>query len=87
MSETVEQEMRQNLLDVFGQADFPVEDPFDLIPVLPDGPETTFDAGGVSVGVMDFGMKYADYQSYPYDDVESLVDDLMTALREEGVFD
>lgn len=82
-----EAEMRRQLAEVFGRADYPVEDPFELIPVLPDGPSTTFEAGDVTIGAMELGTEYAEYQTYPYDDVESLVDDLVTGLREEGVFE
>jgi hypothetical protein len=31
-------------------------------------------------------MGYADYQEYPYQSVEALADDLMTGLRDDGVF-
>jgi len=87
MTDQLEAEMREQLTDVFGKAAYPVEDPFDLVEVLPNGSDTTFEAGDVSVNVMDFGMKYPDYQSYPYDDVSGLVDDLMHALRDNNVFD
>lgn len=80
-------EIRQQLRDVLGQADYPLTDPFDLIPVMPDGPATSFEAGEVRIGAMELGMGYADYQEYPYENVESLVDDLMTGLRDDGVFD
>jgi hypothetical protein len=80
-------ELREELESVFTRADYPVEDPMELVPVLPDGPATTFEAGDVSVGVMDFGAEYADYQEYPYESADALVDDLMTGFREEGLFD
>jgi hypothetical protein len=79
--------MCSQLTDVFERASYPVVEPFELIPVLPDGPATTFEAGDVSLGAMELGMGYADYQDYPYDDVDSLVEDLMTGLQEEGVFE
>ena len=82
-----EAEIRQQLLDVFGRADYPLTDPFELIPVLPDGPTTTFEAGDVRIDAIELGMDYAEYQEYPYEDVESLVDDLLTGLRDECVFD
>jgi len=79
--------LRQELEEVFSDADYPVEDPMELIPALPDGPGTTFEAGDVAVGVMDFGAKYGDYQEYPYETAEGLVDDLMHGFREEGLFE
>jgi hypothetical protein len=81
-----ETEMRQQLIDVFSAAEYPVTEPFELIPVLPDGAATTFEAGDVTLGAMDIGMGYADYQEYPYQSVEALADDLMTGLRDDGIF-
>ena len=87
MSEAnAERKMRQQLIDVFATAEYPVTEPFELIPVLPDGAATTFEAGGVTLGAMDIGMGYAEYQEYPYQTVEALVDDLMAGLSDDGVF-
>ena len=79
--------MRQQLLDVFGRAEYPVSEPFELIPVLPNGPATTFEAGDIHIEAMELGMGYAEYQEYPYENVEGLVDDLMTGLHDDGVFE
>jgi hypothetical protein len=87
MPSTTEAAMREELLAVFEEASYPLTEPFDLIPVLPDGPATTFEAGDVSIGAMDLGMGYAEYQEYPYEDAEALVDDLMTGLQAEGVLE
>lgn len=84
---TPENEMREQLLEVFRRAEYPVSEPFELIPVLPDGAATTFEAGDVTIGAMDLGMGYAEYQEYPYADAESLVADLLTGLRDDGLFD
>jgi hypothetical protein len=80
-------EMRQQLATVFERADYPVTEPFELIPLMPDGPATTFEAGDVSIGAMDLGMGYAEYQEYPYESADALVDDLMTGLRDDGRFE
>lgn len=85
-SEQTADAIREQLIEVFGEASYPVTDPFELIPVLPDGAATTFEAGEVTLGAMEIGMEYAEYQTYPYEDVESLVDDLMAGLRDSGVF-
>jgi len=82
-----EAEIRRQLTEVFDAAEYPVTDPFELIPVLPDGAATTFEAGDVTIGAMELGMEYADYQEYPYDSVEPLVEDLMTGLRANDVFE
>jgi len=84
---TTEAEIRRQLTEVFGAASYPVTDPFELIPVLPDGAATTFEAGDVTLGAMEIGMEYADYQEYPYESVEALVDDLMAGLHAEDVFE
>lgn len=86
MTDTAAQ-LREELEAVFTNAEYPVEDPMDLVSVLPDGPATTFEADDVSVGVMDFGAEYAAYQTYPYETADALIDDLMRGFREEGLFD
>lgn len=86
MSDTAAQ-LRAELEAVFTDAEYPVEDPMELASVLPDGPSTTFEAGDVSVSVMDFGGTYASYQTYPYETAEALIDDLMRGFHEEGLFD
>ena len=85
-SET-EAAFREQLIAVFERADYPVTDPMELIPALPDGASTTFEAEDVELGAMDIGMGYAEYQEYPYDNAEGLVDDLMRGLREDDVFE
>lgn len=79
--------LRQELEAVFGDADFPVEDPMELVPALPDGPATTFEAGDVAVDVMELGATYGEYQDYPYETAADLVDDLMAGFHEEGLFE
>ncbi len=86
MTDTAAQ-LREELMQVFGRAEYPVSEPMELVPALPDGPGTTFEAGEVSVGVMELGSEYADYQEYPYESAAALVDDLMSGFREEGLFD
>jgi len=81
------EQLRAELEAVFGDAEYPVEEPMELMSVLPDGPGTTFEADDISVGVMDFGSEYAEYQDYPYESSEALIDDLMTGFKKEGLFD
>jgi len=82
-----ESEIRRQLLDVFGRASYPLADPLELVPVLPDGAATTFESGDVAFGAMELGAEYNDYLDFPYADAESLVDDLMSGLREEDAFE
>ena len=84
-SDGTEVALRQQFERTFGRAEFPVADPFELLPVLPDGPATEFEAEGVTVPAIDLGMTYGQYQTYPYHSVESLVDDLIDGLKQEGI--
>ena len=77
--------LRQQLTDAFDGADYPVADPFELVPLLPDGPATEFRAGEVVVPAIELGTTYAEYQEYPYESVEALVDDLVEGFEREGV--
>ncbi len=79
--------MRRELLAVFETASYPVTDPIELIPVMPDGPATEFEAGDVCLGAMELGIEYAEYQEYPYDSADALVDDVMTGLQADGVLE
>lgn len=79
----LEDEFRKQFEEVFGRASFPVESPFELIPHLPDGPLTSFEAGEVVIPAIDLGMVYGDYQDYPYKELEELVDDLIHGLKQE----
>jgi hypothetical protein len=81
---TVEDDLREQFLDAFEGATYPVDDLMDLVPALPRGPSMTFEAGEVSFSAMELATKLGDHSEFPYDDVESLVDDVMDALRETG---
>ena len=79
----VEAELREQFTRAFEGADYPVENQMDLVPALPDGPGTRFEAGDFSMSAMELGMKLSSAQEFPYDDVDSLVEDLMAALKEK----
>jgi hypothetical protein len=79
----IEAELREQFRTAFGRVEYPLTDPFDLIPVLPDGPATEFRAGEIVIPAIDFGMTYGEYQEYPYESVDALVDDLIAGLRAE----
>jgi hypothetical protein len=81
----VEADLRQQLREAFEGADYPVSNQMDLVPALPNGPGTVFEAGDVRVTAMELASRLSSYQSFPYDDVDSLVDDIITGLREEGM--
>ncbi len=81
----VEEDLRQQFTDAFSNASYPVQNQMDLVPALPNGPGTTFESGDVSVSAMELAAKLGDHQDFPYENVESLVDDVMDGLRAEGV--
>jgi hypothetical protein len=85
MTEDAERQLREQLLAAFGNADFPVEDQMGLVPALPDGPLTSFEAGDRSFTAMELAAEIGDYQSFPYEDAESLVNDVIDAMRTEGM--
>lgn len=82
---SVEDELRQQFTDAFEGADYPVNNQMDLVPALPNGPASRFEAGDVSVTAMELATKLGSYQDFPYDGVEPLVDDVMEGLRAEGI--
>lgn len=81
----VEAELREQLTEAFEGADYPVNNPMELVPALPNGPATRFEADDVSFTAMELATKLSDVQDFPYDDVESLVDDVIVGLREKGM--
>ncbi|WP_226007350.1 MTH865 family protein [Natrinema salinisoli] len=80
---TDEAELRAQLIDAFEGADYPVSGPMELIPALPNGPSTTFESGDFSMTAMELNTKTSG-GDFPYEDVESLVDDLLEELRDRG---
>jgi hypothetical protein len=81
----VEAELRQQFEDAFGSADFPVSNQMDLVPVLPDGPGTTFEAGDTSFSAMELATKLSGHAEFPYETLDELVDDVMAAVKKEGL--
>ncbi|RAW46480.1 hypothetical protein DQW50_03675 [Halorubrum sp. 48-1-W] len=77
----VKAELREQFMDAFGGADFPVQNQMDLVPALPDGPATKFEAGDVSFTAMELAAKLGSDQDFPYDTAEELVDDILEALE------
>ena len=77
-------DLRQQFIDAFEGADYPVNSPMDLVPALPNGPGTTFESGDFSMTAMELNTKGGGQQDFPYENVESLVDDIMEGLEEQG---
>jgi hypothetical protein len=80
-----ESEIRDQLTEAFEGADYPVDNQMDLVPALPNGPGTKFEADGVSFTAMELAAKLGSHQDFPYDDVETLVDDVIAGLKDEGM--
>ena len=82
----VESELREQFTEAFEGADYPVNNQMDLVPALPDGPGTKFEAGDVSLSAMELATKLGGHQEFPYESVEELVDDIIEGLKAEDVF-
>lgn len=80
-------ELREQFMDVFEDAAYPVTSPMDLIPALPDGPGTTFEAEDFEMTAMELNNEISSHVEFPYQDPESLVDALIKALDAEGYLD
>lgn len=80
---SVEDDLRDQFTTAFEGADYPVSNQMDLVPALPDGPSTKFEAGDVSMTAMELATKLGDHADFPYDDVETLVDDIIEALKDQ----
>ncbi|GAB6863111.1 MTH865 family protein [Haloplanus litoreus] len=85
MSDELEAELREQFRSAFEDADFPVTDQMDLVPALPNGPGTRFEAGDFSVSAMELAANLDGHQEFPYESVDELVDDVIAALKAEGL--
>jgi hypothetical protein len=75
-------DLRQQFIDAFEGADYPINSPMDLVPALPDGPSTSFESGDFSMTAMELNTELSGAE-FPYEDVESFVDDVMEGLEDE----
>lgn len=80
----VEAELREQFTEAFEGANYPVSNQMDLVPALPDGPRTTFEAGDVSFTAMELATKLGSDQDFPYEDVGDLVDEIIEGLQDRG---
>lgn len=83
MAENVDrEELRQQMIDAFEGADYPINSPMDLVPALPDGPSTSFESGDFSMTAMELNTKLGG-GDFPYDSPEAFVDDVMGQLEDQ----
>ncbi|HKL30203.1 MAG TPA: MTH865 family protein [Natrialbaceae archaeon] len=78
------EDLREQFVEAFEDADYPISSPMDLVPALPDGPGTRFDSGDFSMTAMELNTKLSG-GNFPYDDVESFVDDVIDQLEEQDL--
>ncbi|UWG47497.1 Uncharacterized protein HSRCO_1211 [Halanaeroarchaeum sp. HSR-CO] len=82
---SVKDDLREQFTEAFEGADYPVNNQMDLVPALPDGPSTKFTSDDVSLTAMELATKLGSEANFPYEDVDSLVEDVMSALEEEDI--
>lgn len=78
------EDLREQFIEAFEEADYPIASPMDLVPALPDGPGTRFDSGDFSMTAMELNTKLSG-GNFPYDDVESFVEDVIDQLEEQDL--
>jgi hypothetical protein len=78
------EDLREQFVEAFEGADYPISSPMDLVPALPDGPGTRFESGDFSMTAMELQTKLGS-GDFPYDSVEEFVDDVMTQLEEKDL--
>ena len=79
-----EDDLREQMTGAFEDAAYPVTSPMDLIPALPEGPATSFESGDFSMTAMELNNEFSGEAQFPYQDVDSLVEDILAALESDG---
>jgi hypothetical protein len=70
--------LRTQLIEQFGAGRFPVRQPAELLSLLADGPAVLV-VDGDEVGVLELALTCGEQLEFPYESVEELVDDVVTA--------
>ncbi|PSQ59654.1 MAG: hypothetical protein BRD23_03810 [Halobacteriales archaeon SW_9_67_25] len=76
-------DLRSQFVEAFEGADYPITSPMDLVPALPDGPSTSFESGEFAMTAMELNTKLDG--DFPYEDVDSFVDELMEQLEAQDL--
>jgi hypothetical protein len=76
------EELREQFVEAFEGADYPISSPMDLVPALPNGPSTKFESGEFSMTAMELNAKLGG-GDFPYETVDELVDDVMARLEDQ----
>jgi hypothetical protein len=77
-------DLRQQMIDAFEGADYPINSPMDLVPALPNGPSTKFESGDFSMTAMELNTKLGGGE-FPYESVDAFVDDVMDQLEDQDL--
>ena len=77
-------DLREQFVEAFEGADYPISSPMDLVPALPNGPGTKFESGEFSMTAMELQTKLGS-GDFPYDSVEAFVDDVLERLDERDL--
>jgi hypothetical protein len=77
-------DLREQFVEAFEGADYPISSPMDLVPALPNGPSTKFESGDFSMTAMELNTKLSG-GNFPYDSVDAFVDDVMDQLDEQDL--
>jgi len=78
------EDLRQQFVEAFEGASYPINSPMDLVPALPDGPGTKFESEEFSMTAMELNTKLSGAE-FPYEDVDSFVDDVMDGLEDQDL--
>jgi hypothetical protein len=78
------EDLREQFVEAFEGADYPISSPMDLVPALPNGPGTRFESGDFSMTAMELQTKLGS-GDFPYDSVDAFVDDVMAQLEEKDL--
>lgn len=74
-----ESELRAQMIDAFDNVEYPLANPMELLPTLPNGAETRFESDAFSMSVIELNMELD--SDFPYQSVEELVDHIFEELR------
>ena len=77
------EELREQFVEAFEGASYPISSPMDLVPALPNGPSTKFESGDFSMTAMELNTKLDG--EFPYESVDEFVDDVMASLEDKGL--
>jgi hypothetical protein len=76
-------DLREQFVEAFEGADYPIASPMDLVPALPAGPSTKFESGEFSMTAMELNTKLDG--EFPYESVDAFVDDVMESLENQDL--